>query len=309
MGRCTGHRLVPMFSIFDFFPLLHRILNLDPYENMTTPETAHLGPFCRSSILSVAEECSPDPVALVDLFEDFFGHRGDELASVRVRNEDAVERLKPADARSKLGSNPAFTFLEFIPRSEGRRARAKWQTKAEIGFALPHRKTFFFGRPYDDGADEWSSDVELWKGLAKLVEPTYGFGLDMPFLLGPDYLADGIRFNGNLGGDMPEIGELVGKWSDETQHDPKEARSGRHTKGCVLDIFPLNLLTSVHLQQPLGVRTVGDWIRTVSAADKVIQLAHGAIAWLPTPDVISKAKVEFSRNGLIIPSRGRDFVH
>ena len=166
---------------------------------------------------------------------------------------------KVEEVSAVFGERVNFRYLWAIPESERRNSKARWLTAATIDNSATNRATLFFALPQGQVKEFWPH-LTLLRLLSQAdLVPQYGFGY-MREYGGPDYFAEG--YVNRSGINPPE--------------QPDRFRSARRL---VLEVFPLNVLSDVHLQQRLGGGSFKEWILQNTGPESLMQIAPRCFAW------------------------------
>jgi hypothetical protein len=130
--------------------------------------------------------------------------------------------------------------------------------------------------------------------MASIFGPVYGIGFQRPFSKGPDLYAYGMAAGlGYSGTDRTEMNR-IGAWMRERM------AQNRHKNGMLRDVYPLNLLTRVHLSQEVERHSLSDWINGTRERGELVDLGHEQWVWrLPNASVES-VRSSLRAAGLII---------
>lgn len=118
-----------------------------------------------------------------------------------------------------------------------------------------------------DGVEESLQAVLPW------FTPLYGFGFTRPRGKGATLYAYGLAAGlGFSGGDMREADE-IGRWMQELMSHR------RHLRGMLRDVYPLNILSPLHLSQSVeGNTSLEEWILS-SSNRGVLKRCKGLTIW------------------------------
>jgi hypothetical protein len=198
----------------------------------------------------------------------------------RVWIEDATGKrctYKVEQAQAVLGDPATFRYLWAIPQSERRNSKARWLTAATIDNVAANGATLFFALPRGM-AREFGPHVTLLRSLAQAdIVPQYGFGYAREYG-NPDYFALGyVNKSGLRAIDEPD-------WDGSS---PGE-HPGRYARRAILDVFPMNVLSDVHLQQRLAGESFKQWIFRHTGPESLQQFGPRCFAWfVPASQTVS----------------------
>jgi hypothetical protein len=247
----------------------------------------------------------------LDSIDLVFRENGDPLKKVWIDDETGRSKSVDADqAIDWLRQHPGFRTYQVIVESERKNARAAWLSTA-LGFNLQsYRKTLFLGIPWQQtNSGAFSTHLRLLRHILvrQKTAPVYGFGFRRPYGLGPgSYSMGNSLFSGGMY-PTPEDGARVIAWSTELTGDPQKfPRRHRHAKGMILDVFPLNILSDVHLRQLVNGVGLRQWILENTGPESLLELSERCFAWRVDEADLSRLSAVLAGAGLIIakdPSR------
>jgi hypothetical protein len=226
--------------------------------------------------------------AVIDAIAATFDSIDNPLEKVWI--EDALGKRRTHDviqAAAALGDRARFRYLWAIPRSERRNNKSRWLTTATVDNIAAHGATLFFALPRGV-AREFEPHLHLLKLLVQAdLVPQYGFGY-MRAYGSPDYFALGyVNKSGRRAVDQPY--GLRPSASDEPGWNPAESADRYPTaRNPLKDVFPLNVLSDVHLQQRVGSESFKEWILRNTGLESLLPIGPRCFAWLvPTAQTIS----------------------
>ena len=130
--------------------------------------------------------------------------------------------------------------------------------------------------------------------IGAMFGPVYGIGFQRRLMEGPTLYAYGMSAGlGYSGADRIEMSR-IGTWMRERM------AQNRHKTGMLRDVYPLNLLTQVHLEQEVERQSLHDWISRSTARGQLVDLGGGQWIWRLADDLIEKVRVSLRSAGLII---------
>lgn len=241
----------------------------------------------------------------LDSLDLIFREIGDPLRKVCVLDESGRNRSIDADeAIGWLRQHPEFQSYEVVPESERKNARTTWLSIA-VGFNLQrYRKTLFLGIPSQaTGSDAFSIHIRLLRYILdrQKTAPVYGFGFKRSYGIGP--LGYSMGYTMPSGGQYPtpEDSVRIMAWGTEVTGDPEKfPRRHRHRKGMLLDVFPLNVLSDVHLRQLVDGVELRQWIQLNTGSESLLELSERCFAWHVDEVELSRLSAVLAGAGLII---------
>jgi len=205
---------------------------------------------------------------------------GDPLEKIWIEDLQGRRRTYKVDeALAALGDQANFRYLWTIPASERRNSKSRWLTAATIDNIAADRATLFFALP--QGLEKpFAPHLTLLRYLAQAqVLPRYGFGYARAYGK-PDYFVSGYAHKGGT-----NLTDPAGQARPSALSSPKAANPAdsadrfRYVRRQILDVFPLNVLSHVHLQQRLGDISFKEWILQNTGEESLQQVGPGCFAW------------------------------
>lgn len=245
--------------------------------------------------------------AVIDAIAATMQSIGDPLE--RVWMEDAGGRrstYKVGQALAVLGDRADFRYLWAIPESERRNSKSRWLTAATIDNIAVNRATLFFALPRGL-AKEFVPHVTLLKLLAQAdIVPQYGFGYTREYG-SPDYFAGSYAYRGGIrAGDQADWIRLSALINDRAGSTAVRPDRNRHVRTLILDVFPMNILSDIHLQQKLGDASFKEWILQNTGLESLAQIGSRCFAWsvpVSRTACISAQLKEFGLTLATVPTR------
>lgn len=215
--------------------------------------------------------------AVIDAIAATMDSIGDPLDKVWI--EDAVGKrhtYKVGEALAAIGDLEHFRYLWAIPRSERRNSKSRWLTAVTIDNMAVDGATLFFALPRGM-VREFGPHVTLLRGLAQAdIVPRYGFGYAREYG-NPDYFALGyVNKSGIRVIDEPERARPSAAAGEPPPGGVPPARYGRRP---ILDVFPMNVLSDIHLQQRFAGESFKEWILRHTGLDSLMQFGPRCFAW------------------------------
>jgi hypothetical protein len=136
--------------------------------------------------------------------------------------------------------------------------------------------------------------IEIAKQMAGIFGPVYGIGFQRPFAKGPALYAYGMSAGlGYSGTDRIEMNR-IGAWMRERM------AQNRHKNGMLRDVYPLNLLTQVHLDQEVERHSLHDWIKETQERGQLVDLGNKQWIWRLPDASVENVRSSLRSGGLII---------
>ena len=223
---------------------------------------------------------------------------GDPLEKIWIEDTSGKRRTYELEqALALLGNQADFRYLWAIPRSERRNSKSKWLTTAAIDNIAVNSATLFFALP-KGLTKEFGPHVTLLKLLAEAdAVPQYGFGFAREYG-SPDYFAVGYVYKSGVR-EMDQVDSV--RKRDSAQH------SGRRldVRRPILDVFQMNVLSDIHLQQKLGDASFKEWILQHTGPESLTQIGPRCFAWFVPASRTAPVSAQLQRFGLTIASDPR----
>lgn len=222
--------------------------------------------------------------AVVDAISVTMSSIGDSLEKVWLEDATGRRRTYTVDqALALLGDEADYRYLWAIPQSERRNPKSRWLTVATVDNTRANKATLFFALPRGV-TQEFAPHVTLLKYLARTdMVPHYGFGYAREYGC-PDYFSVGYAYtHGQRALDRSEwirrAASINGRANDRVEFpDPP-----RLVRSLLLDVFPLNVLTDIHLQQRLGDQSLKEWIAEETGPASLMEIEPRCFAWFVPP--------------------------
>lgn len=186
---------------------------------------------------------------------------GDPLDRLWIEDTSARRRTYTVEgARAALGPQAGFRYLWAIPVSERRNIRSNWLTAVMVDSIAVKSSLLFFALPRGF-VQEFAPHVTLLELLAHAgVIPQYGWACTCQYDK-PDYFAFDYAYNTRVGNSM--------------EHPDRGDRAG----GMILDVFPMNVLSDIHLRQKIEEASLQEWIVRNTGSSSLTQIAPGCFIW------------------------------
>ena len=222
--------------------------------------------------------------AVMDAIRVTMSSIGDPLEKVWL--EDAMGRRRTysvEQALALLDDEADYRYLWAIPQSERRNPKSRWLTVATVDNTSANKTTLFFALPRGV-TQEFAPHVTLLKHLARAdMVPNYGFGYAREYGC-PDYFAVGYAYmHGKKALDRSEWIRRAASMNGRADAPMGVSHAPRPARSLLLDVFPLNVLTDIHLQQRLGDQSLKEWIMEESGPASLVEIEPRCFAWFVPP--------------------------
>jgi hypothetical protein len=201
---------------------------------------------------------------VIDAISSTMSSIGNPLEKVWLEDATGSRRTYTVEQALALSDNESdYRYLWAIPQSERRNQKSRWLTVATVDNTTINKATLFFTLPRDV-TQEFAPHVTLLRYLARAgLVPHYGFGYAREYGC-PDYFTVGHAYT-------------YGKRALD------RSESIRRADSLLLDVFPLNVLTDIHLQQRLGDQSLQEWIMEATGPASLTEIEPRCFAWFVPP--------------------------
>ena len=181
-----------------------------------------------------------------------------------------------------------------------------WELYAYVAEMSARKRTAFFGIREPASVDLLSLIIDL-SVFGKL---NYGFGYSWSKSTDPSLHAVGLTAG------LPRTpGEWLNAdhdalWFEERLSRPPAAPKMRHLKGCLRDVYELNVLNDTHLKTKMhGGETLEHFVRSRTAFGTIISGENGASVWTVPVDRIPAARAVLQRANILICTGSSELLH
>jgi len=219
---------------------------------------------------------------VLDAITEVLTYAADPLVKISIEDSKGKKRTYAVDeAKLILRERHGFRFFRAIPRSEVGNLAAAWLTAVLAYCYSQNAKTLFLGVPKLHESETLRSHVKLVEALvARAIVPQYGFGFEREYGLGPEYFASGVVFNATSKEVKQTDWSRITAWGDERAGSPEaHPRRHRYTRGMILDVFPMNVLTDIHLRQLVFEVSLMDWIVQRTGRQSLVEISEKCYLW------------------------------
>ena len=130
--------------------------------------------------------------------------------------------------------------------------------------------------------------------ISGLVELKYGAGYHRSFELGPAFYALGMISGLDYSPAEMAEGDRIGAWFNE------RLQENRHLAGYLRDIYPLNVLSSAHLEHRLESGCLADWIGQSPERGRLRSLQRGAWLWSVDDDQLEDVRRQLRKTDIFL---------
>jgi hypothetical protein len=238
--------------------------------------------------------------AVIDAIVATLNSIGNPLERIWIEDANGKRRTyKVEEALALLGNQANFRYLWAIPESERRNRKSRWLTAVTIDNIAVDSATLFFALPRGS-AKEFVPHVTLLKLLAQAdVVPQYGFGY-MREYGSPDYPAVGYAYKSGRAIEPADWVRLSAVSNDRAGSPAEHPDRYRHARRLILDVFPMNVLSDVHLRQKLGDVSFKEWILQKTGVDSLARIGPRCFAWFVLATQTASVAAQLKDFGLTI---------
>jgi len=240
--------------------------------------------------------------AVIDAIAATMDSIGDPLERIWIEDASGKRRTYKVDqALAVIGNQANLRYVWASPESERRNSKSRWLTAATIDNIAVNSATLFFALP-QGLAKEFAPHLTLLRLLAEAhIVPRYGFGYTHEYGVGPDYLAVGYAYKrGTRTKDQADWVRLSAGSQDRAGRPAEPAARYRHPRGLILDVFPMNVLSDIHLQHKVGGASLKEWILENTGLESLTQIGPRCFAWFVPPSQTASVSAQLNEFGPII---------
>jgi hypothetical protein len=209
--------------------------------------------------------------AVIDALASVLQSVGDPLEKLWI--EDASAGRHTYDSSEKLplqGDQSRFRYLWAIPRSERRNSKSRWLTAAMIDNVAVDTSILFFALPRGAAMEFTTHRMLLELLVREGMIPRYGYGSVCQYDK-PGHFAFDYAYNNRV----PSVAHADWARACALSGDRGDTR----VRAPILDVFPLNVVSDVHLRQKIGQSSFKDWIVQTTGLNSLKQIGPGCSVW------------------------------
>lgn len=229
--------------------------------------------------------------AVIDAIATTLDALGDPLDRLWIEDASARRLTCTVDrALALLSHQMAFRYLWAAPVSERCNTRSKWLTAVMVDNIAVQSSILFFALPRGS-AEGFVPHVTLLKSLTQVgFIPQYGWAYTCQYDK-PDYFAFDYAYNNRV--------QLI-EHTDWRRLCVSNPDRGQRACGMILDVFPINVLSEIHLRQKLGDVSLKEWIQENTGPESLMQIAPGCFTWSVPAAHTAAVSARLARSGLTI---------
>ena len=242
-----------------------------------------------------------DRSAVVNAIATTLNSIGDPLERVWIEDTHGKRHThKFEQALPLLGNRGDFRYLWAIPQSERRNSKSRWLTTAAIDNIAANGATLFFALP-QGLTTEFGPHLTLLKLLAQAdAVPQYGFGFARVYGSPDSFAASYVHKSGVREMGQADSVRLSAAGNDRRRNPALHPDRCRDAVRPILDVFPLNVLSDLHLQQKLGDASFKEWILRNTGPESLTQIGPRCFAWSVPPSRTAPVSAQLQKSGLTL---------
>jgi hypothetical protein len=249
-----------------------------------------------------------DKRAVINAIATTMNSIGDPLERIWIEDTNGRRHTYQLEqALALLGNRADFRYLWALPQSERRNSKSRWLTTVAIDNIAANGATLFFALPRGL-TTEFSPHLTLLKLLAEAdIIPQYGFGFARVYG-SPDYFAVSyVHKSGVREMDQVDSVRLSVAGNDRKRNPAQHPGGYRDARRPILDVFPLNILSDLHLQQKFGTASFGaasfkEWILQNTGPESLTQIGPRCFAWFVPESRTAPISAQLQKFGLTVAS-------
>ena len=217
--------------------------------------------------------------AVIDAIAAMLDSLGDPLDKIWIEDASAGRHTYTVkEALAVLDGQAGFRYLWAVPMSERRNKRSNWLSAVMVDNLAVNSSMLFFALPRGLSR-EFGPHVTLLESLVGAAAiPQYGWAYTCQYD-NPDYFAFDYAYNTRI--------RLIEqpKWQRQilSNHsrasNPDDQPDRRRAGGLILDVFPINILSDLHLRQKIGDSSLEEWIQLNTGPNSLTQISPGCFIW------------------------------
>jgi hypothetical protein len=247
-----------------------------------------------------------DKRAVINAIAATLNSIGDPLERIWVEDTNGKRHThKLEQALLLLGNRADFRYLWAIPQSERRNSKSRWLTTAAIDNIAANSATLFFALP-QGLTTEFGPHLTLLKLLAEAdAIPQYGFGFTRVYGSPDDFAVSYVHKSGVRELDQLDSVRLSASGNDRKRNPTQPPDRYRDAFRPILNVFPLNVLSDLHLQQKLGDASFKEWILRNTGPESLTQIGPRCFAWVVPASRTAPVSAQLQKSGLTVAGGAR----
>lgn len=200
--------------------------------------------------------------------------------------------FRRTDPRLRAGSFDAVQGFEISCQTPGAVAPAEqWR----VYVMLSHARSYCTVTGHLPVVDlEAGSLLPTAEAMARTLQPAYGIGYRLDFKRAPHMYSVGLNGGWELWGAERVEADRVNRWGDELDGER------RYQQGWLRDVYAWNFLREPHLNQPVGGRSLREWIEAAEGRGKLEPFAAGMTFWSVPETHLPEVRDALGAAGLLI---------
>jgi hypothetical protein len=239
--------------------------------------------------------------AVIDAIAATLNSIGDPIERIWIEDANGSRHTYKAERALAVLDDPAnFRYLWAIPESERRNSKSRWLTAAAIDNIAVNSATVFFALP-QGSAKEFAPHVTLLELLAQAdIVPQYGFGYSRGYGSPDSFAVDYVYKSGIRAIDQADRVRRSALNNDRAGNPAEHPDRYRNGRGLILDVFPMNVLSDIHLQQKLADASFKEWIHQNTGLESLMQIGPRCFAWFVPASRTASVSAQLRKSGLTI---------
>ncbi|WP_010300861.1 hypothetical protein [Candidatus Odyssella thessalonicensis] len=133
---------------------------------------------------------------------------------------------------------------------------------------------------------------DIVKDICSYIKISYGYAFQRLFNQGPSFYPRGVLASSKLSEDEED---RIALWNNEYMMP-----DGNYQTGDLRDIYPLNILSRVHLDRVVNGGRFEDWIQAVPQRGSLEQITDSLWTWWVEADNIDAVRAALAPSGMIL---------
>lgn len=239
--------------------------------------------------------------AVIDAIAATLDSLEDPLDRIWIEDTSAKRRTYTvSEALAVLGQQAGFRYLWAAPVSERGNSRFNWLSAVMVDNIAVNSSTLFFALPRGLVKD-FGPHVTLLELLVQAhVIPQYGWAYMCQYDK-PDFFAFDYAYNHRVNLlEQAQWQPLCISNHDRVGHPVDHPDRRRRAGGSILDVFPMNVLSDMHLRQKIGDSSFKEWILENTGSESLTQIGPGCFTWRVPAARTTAIAAQLRQFGLIL---------
>jgi hypothetical protein len=242
--------------------------------------------------------------AVIDAIAATLDALGDPLDKIWIEDASAGRHTYTVkEALAVLDGQAGFRYLWAVPMSERRNKRSNWLSAVMVDNLAVNSSMLFFALPRGLSR-EFGPHVTLLESLVEAAAtPQYGWAYTCQYD-NPDYFAFDYAYNTRVRLiEQPKWQrQILSNYNRASNPDDQPDRR-RRAGGLILDVFPINILSDLHLRQKIGDSSLKEWILLNTGSNSLTQISPGCFIWRVPAAQTAAVATQLEQLGLTLRDR------